>query len=506
MGNRDQDRERPISGAAERGRVRVESGLQALLASGLVVPLTAEDGYGLAEQLVGQLSFAITTHRLAAGTRLPSSRALADIAGVSRNVVLAAYAALTELGLVEGRHGSGSYVRSGVVQSRRARPVPQRLANLKHEAVHASAATTGLDVRLRARPAAVLPDAVWRRAWKGAAMRRIQPGYGDPFGDRRLRAALTDYLAAQRGIVAAPGDVVVTSGAADALALLVRVIVSPGETIALEEPGYPSLWSIAGDRDARVALVPVDEQGIDVGYLERLDPTPRLVHVTPAHQFPTTVEMSAPRRTQLLTWARRHDVLVVEDDYSGEFAASTAAQPTLAALDQDGVVAYVGTLSRLLAPSLRTGYLVAPRPLAVEVARHRRDIDSYLSLPVQLAVAELLTSGEMTRQLRRAHRAVANQRAILKTALSPAIPVLGTHNGLHVLIPLRSPEHEAQVTTRLRADRVIVDQLTTYCSQQPGSPGLLIDYAGLDDQALTTVIQAVRRAVGPEDIAACVGP
>ncbi|MDX3229006.1 PLP-dependent aminotransferase family protein [Streptomyces sp. ME19-01-6] len=481
----------------ERGRVRVERGLESVVAAGIPLPLPRGGAESLADTLVGLLAAAIDSGRLAPGTRLPSSRALAAAADVSRNVVLAAYAVLAERGLATGRHGSGSYVRADG-RPRRARPVPdtapwlERLTPVREDSGRPGPV---LDLRLRARPAAALPTAVWRRAWQAAAQRRLPSGYGDPAGDRRLRAALADYLVAGRGVAAAPADVVVTGGAAEALGLLLRAVIRTGDRVAVEEPGYPPFTRMARERGAVVVPVPVDGDGIRVELVRRLDPPPRMLLLTPAHQFPTTAPLSGDRRRQLLSWAREQGVLLVEDDYGGEFTA--AGPPALAASDDQGVVAYVGTLSRLLAPSLRTGYLVAPRPLAAAVARLRGETDSYLSLPVQQAVAELLSTGELTRQLRRARKLVAEQRTALSAAAHPPLP-RGLGGGLHVLLDTADAQAEAECAEALLRDGILVDRLSTYWYGPPAATGLLLDYAGVAPATLTRLVARLDRLTTPD--------
>lgn len=483
-------------GAAGRGRVRAERGLESVVAAGIPLPLPRDGEESLADCLVRLLAAAIEGGRLAPGTRLPSSRALATAADVSRNVVLAAYAVLAERGLATGRHGSGSYVRADG-RPRRARPVPGTapwLERLTPPPEGPGGPEPVLDLRLRARPAAVLPTVVWRRAWQAAAQRRLPSGYGDPAGDRRLRAALTDYLVAGRGVAAAPADVVVTSGAAEALGLLLRAVIRPGDRVAVEDPGYPPFARMARERGAVVLPVPVDGDGIRVEVVRGLDPPPRMLLLTPAHQFPTTAPLSAGRRRGLLSWAREQGVLLVEDDYGGEFTA--AGPPALAASDDHGVVAYVGSFSRLLAPSLRTGHLVAPRPLAAAVARLRGDTDSYPSLPVQQAVAELLTTGELTRQLRRARALVAEQRAALREA-APLLPVRGLDGGLHVLLATADARAEAEWAEALLRDGILVDRLSAYGHGPPAATGLLLDYAGVPPATLTRVAARIAAPAPP---------
>jgi GntR family transcriptional regulator/MocR family aminotransferase len=484
------DGETAMTDARERGRQRAAHGLEALEVAGLDLAVDPGRDLALHLQLSELLARAIKAGAVPVGARLPSSRALSQRVGVSRNVVLAAYARLTEFGLVDGRHGSGSYVSAGRATST-ARPVPAWLANADTPRPTASRTATALDLRLRARPAVDLPAAVWRRAWQGAALRRIPAGYGDPSGDRRLRVAVVAFANTARGLVAAPSDVVITNGAGEALRLLLHTVLHAGRRIAVEDPGYPAVRRIAHDLGAEVVDVPVDADGMRIDVLQRLDPPPQVVHLTPAHQFPTTVRLAPSRRAQLLAWARDHQVLVIDNDYGGEFD-QPPHPPPLTATDPDGVVVHVGTLSRLHAPSLRIGYLVAPAPLAERIAAVRHDRDSYVSLPVQLAVADLLTSGELARQLRRARRVVTEQRRVLEH-----VPGLhGLRSGLHVALPLPDATAERSAAEFLAQRGIIVDRLSAFCASE-ARHGLLLDYAGVPPQTLARVADLLRGHTAP---------
>ena len=485
------------SEASQRGRGRVDDGLQALLTAGITFPMDPATGEGLANQLAHRLRMAITAGRLQPGTRLPSTRALTQVAGVSRNVVLASYGALTEEGLISGKHGSGSFVadRPGDVQPSRPvpDPEPEWLRRLESSSARRQAGMPVLDARLRLRPAATLPAKTWRHAWQSAAMRRIHGNYGNPAGEELLRDGLARFVSQSRGLQATKGDVVVTNGAVEALTLLLGLVVLPGEWVALEDPGYRPLHHVAETHGAKVATVPVDSGGLSVEALEQLKPAPRLVHLTPSHQFPTGVAMGTERRRQLLAWAVRNDALIVDNDYGGEFSSGSVP---LAADDSVGVVVYVGTLSRLLTPSLRIGYLIAPRPLATHIARHRHATDSYTSLPVQMALTELLATGELRRHLRRARRIVAEQRRTIAAALpTDLFTIAGLSSGLHIHIALPDSATEEAVAERLIAKGVLVDRLSLYFNGQPTEAGLLVDYAGLGEAELDRLVSTLRAAL-----------
>ena len=276
------------------------------------------------------------------------------------------------------------------------------------------AVVTGTDLRLRAGTIAPLANDAWRRAWRHATATVAQT-YGDPQGPRAVREAIAEHVRDTRGVACVADDVVVTSGASDALALLLRATMSAGDVLAAENPGYRGVTRLAAVHGIRLLPLAVDEHGADVEAL--LAASPLVVHVTPSHQFPTGAELSPDRRAALLAWAQERGALVIENDYDGEFRFDGAVAAPLTAIDTSGTVCLVGTFSRLLTPALRVGYIVATPALAQRVAALKRALDEHPSLPAQHAVAQLIRSGELGRHLRRVRALATHKRGLLRAAL-----------------------------------------------------------------------------------------
>lgn len=468
---------------------RSEAPLEALRCTGL--PLDVDPSRGRYDaQLTAGIGRAIVDGRLRAGERLPSARRLATALGISRNAVATAYAELGRQRLVTTRHGAGTFVgkpsgsgtgrpavqgdvpwlRGGIGQPPRDREVP-------------------IDLRLRSGTIAPLASDAWRRAWR-IATATVDQTYGDPRGPEDVRVAIAEHVGRTRGVPCVAEDVVVTSGASDALSLLLRATLRPGDALGFEDPGYPGLTHIAAVHRVPLVAVDVDDDGMVVAALERARPAPLAVHVTPSHQFPLGVELSEPRRAALIEWAQRRGGLVIENDYDGEFRFGPRSAPALTATDITGHVCLVGTFSRLIAPSLRVGYLVATPALADRVADLKRELDEYPSLPSQLAVAQLIRSGEAERHLRRVRRLASLKRARVQAALGglDGVTLHGLAGGLHVRIELSTERDVEDAAVELRSHGIHVDQLRDFSWRPSSRDALLVDYGR---PSLTTLERAL---------------
>ncbi len=351
--------------------------------------------------------------RLKPGQQLPGSRPWADELGLNRNTVLAAIAELEAQGWVTTSPTRGTFVSEALPEELSAvtakglaplgislPPEPDFLRSrpftLPPTVLHFSAGTPDprlVPVELIAR--------TWRRVVRRGGRRLLE--YGEPGGHPALRQALAQMLSEVRGISATAQQLVVTRGSQMALDLLARAVLRPGEAVAVEALGYRPAWEALRLAGAQLVPVPIDADGLDITALEKLAKRKKLraVYVTPHHQFPTTVTMSAARRLALLSLARRHRLLIIEDDYDHEFHYEGRPVLPLASADDAGVVASVGTLSKVLAPGLRLGFVVAPTELAERLVRLRAVMDRQGDHPMEATVAELLEEGELQRHVRK---------------------------------------------------------------------------------------------------------
>ena len=373
--------------------------------------------------------------RLRPGARLPSSRALATTLGVHRNTVLAAYRELAAEGWIVTRPAGGTFVSSELPDTRPRRfaraavprdevparagfdlgPAPARF-DPPPPVLGVLALASGLfDLRLVS--VAELSRA-YRRALRRAGSELL--GYGDPRGEPRLRAAVAAMLADVRGLAAAARSVLITRGSQMAIDLCAKVLLSPGDLVAVEALGYQPAWAALRGAGARLTALPVDDSGLRADALAALLQRERVraLYLTPHHQYPTTVVLAPGRRMEILRLAAQHRVAVIEDDYDNEFHYAGRPVLPLASADRAGVVLYVGTLSKILAPGLRIGFLVAPEPFVERAAAVRVTIDRQGDRAVEHAVAELLEDGEVQRHARRMRSVYTSRREALAEALT----------------------------------------------------------------------------------------
>ncbi|MCP2343227.1 MocR-like pyridoxine biosynthesis transcription factor PdxR [Actinomadura rupiterrae] len=451
--------------------------------------------------LEAALRDAVRTGRLRPGTRLPSSRDLAAQLGLARGTVTAAYDQLVAEGRLTTRHGSGTWVAehppsehgpraSGTVNGSGASGTGNGLG---------AAASRGwrFDLGPGLPSLAAFPRAEWNAASRAglAALSDAELGYPDPAGHPPLRAELAAYLGRVRGVTARPDEVVVTNGTFEALALLAALLVADGHTaVALEDPGNPEQFELLRLHGLRPVAVPTDEHGLRVDALARTGC--RAVLVTAAHQYPTGVALSPERRAELLDWARASDGLVIEDDYDAEYRYDRPAQDALQAAASDHV-AYLGTLSKTLAPALRLGWMAVPSALRGAVAERKRLSDRGSPTLPQAAFADLLRSGAYDRHLRRTRRLYKGRRATLIESLAHHLPEWrpqGIAAGLHVVLRLPDGCDDAEVTARLARAGIRVAALSSYVHEHPADPGLVLGWARLSPDRIRNAIAAIADA------------
>lgn len=462
----------------------------------------------LHRQLIEQLRDAIVAGRLTAGTKLPSTRHASRALQVSRNVVVTAYDELITEGYLTGKHGSGTYITGERAVASVPDPVvggasetparaprwldpqePPRQPGRDPAFDRDTLAGTPGVIEFRSGRSAIepLPPGVWRRIWGEVGREPPPADYGPALGDPDLRAAIATHLGRSRGVVCDPASIVVTTGAVQGIDLVARATLSPGVMVGFEEPGATSARNILETRGAGIMPIPVDEDGLCVGDLPSGPDAPRLVYVTPAHQYPLGVRLSAERRTALLEWAREQDSLILEDDYDSEFRFGAPPLPALAALDTDGHVAYLGTFSKVLTPSLRVGYLVAPPALRDRLERLKLLTDYHTPWPVQRALAGFLGGGHLERHIRRMRRHYAAKRQALLDALTGLdghAQVFGLEAGLHFCIELAPGLDASAISRALRDKGVIVTALAECYAGPVTRQGLILGYGGLNPEEI----------------------
>lgn len=473
--------------------------------------LDRQAGVPLYRQIARALTDDIRRGRLRPGDPLPGSRTLARSLGVQRLTVVAAYDELSAEGWTVTRPARGAFVspdlpdprprgiapsfveRTGVPQR-----VPFALTAAPPGEMPYDVPSGGLlfapnrpDVRL-------IPHDLIGRAYRRAVRRGrgVLLSYGRPQGHERLREAIARMLSSTRAMAATADDVCITRGSQMGIALLARALLRPGDVVAVEELTYAPAVQVFRLHGAEVVPVSLDAEGISVDRLERLAEGGRLraVHVTPHHQFPSTVTLSATRRLRLLELARRRRFAVIEEDYDHEFHYDGSPVLPLASADRGGVVAYVGTFSKVMAPALRVGYVVAPRPLLASVIAHRLYIDVQGDRVLEYALSELIEEGEVQRHVRRVRREYAARRDVLADALrrslGSALRVTVPAGGIALWVAASEGVDIDAWAARARSRGAIMITAAAFAVDRRPRPFARLGFASLDRQEL---VEGVRR-------------
>src|SRR5215217_1408843 len=452
--------------------------------------LTLEDAPvgGLSVWLTQQLRLAITDGRLPVGGRLPASRVLAEELRVSRGVVTEAYQRLSEDGLLAGRRRGGTIVVAAPIappataQSPVPAPPPPSVGFPTAPAANVVDSLRTVPARIDLSPGvpdlAAFPRSSWLRAER-AVLHDLSPaalGYGDPRGAPPFRVAVANWLARSRGIRANPDEVIVVAGVAQALGLLAQALRHDGiDVVAVEDPGSLGVRQQLQSWQLSTPPIPVDPAGLRVDEL-RASGAPGVL-LTPAHQFPTGVVLDGHRRRELLRWANDGG-LIIEDDYDAEHRYDRPPVPALRSMLAEQVC-YAASVSKLLAPALRVGWVLPPHRYRDAVVTAKRDADLGNAVLPQLVLARLMESGELERQLRLLRRRHRRRRDEMIEAIARHLPdarVHGAAAGLHLMITFDASFADVDLAAA-SIERGVKVQPLSWHRQRPGQPGLVLGYA-----------------------------
>lgn len=472
----------------------------------------------LFKQLYKELRGAILTGRLKTGTRLPATRELASDLGVSRNTVLGAYQQLLAEGYIEGVAGSGTFVarmlpeemlQSGATQARaaspnfRRRPLSKRGKKLAatHPNIAEEAFGKLLPFRSSTPDLASFPCSIWARLLTRYSRNPSADllGYVYPAGHPRLRAAIASYLKAARGVRCEAEQVIIVPGAQVAFDIIAQMLLDPGETALVEDPGYFGARGVFARAGIRLSPMPIDEEGVSINAIRKNRDGARLLYVTPSHQFPLGVTMSLARRLELLEWARQTGGWIIEDDYDGEFRYTGRPIPSLQGLDGDERVVYTGTFSKVLFPSLRIGYLVAPRDLVEAFINGRVMTDMHSSTIPQAALADFIEEGHFARHLRRMRKLYAERQACLvvaaKAELSGLLEIEGKEAGMHLIGWLPPGVDDRAASRAAWRHNLIVRPLSAFSLRPVGRGALVLGYTAFDERKIRAGVSQLRIAL-----------
>jgi GntR family transcriptional regulator/MocR family aminotransferase len=454
----------------------------------ILLSVARSGGRTLGAQIEEQLRRAIREGALRDGTQVPSTRDLARQLGVSRRIVVDAYAQVAAEGYLHLRQGARPRVSDNAAGGEAA--VGQ---------VVAESPRPRFDFRPSRPDLSAFPRAAWLRSLRSAlaSMTDAELGYGDPRGATVLRSALADYLGRVRGVVVEPERVVVTSGYAQGLGLVCRALAAAGaRRIGIEDPSNLDDQAIVAGAGLEAVAIGVDAEGLRVDELARaaLD----AVIVTPAHQQPTGVVLSRERRLALVAWLRQHDVVAIEDDYDAEYRYDRAAVGALQGLAPEQIV-YAGTTSKTLAPALRLGWLVAPASLLEGVTNDKLIADRGASRIEEYAFADLLTRGELDRHLRRMRARYRAKRDALVRALREELPeavVTGIAAGLHVTVQLPDGYDAQAIRDEAARRRIMFNSMNDYrLDGGATSTTLMLGYGSVPEPAIAPGVREIAEVV-----------
>lgn len=470
-------------------------------------------GESAVQWLYQALRGAILEGRLRPGARVPATRDLARNYGLARGTVVTAYEHLRAEGYLDGRTGSGTYVSpvlpdellsvargGGREQTPRARAV-RSFSSYGRRAVGLPENRPPSPRAFRTdRPALDLfPVTLWAQL-TSRRLRRITPSQllgSGAAGYQPLREAVADYLVTSRGVQCEASQVLIVSGMQEALDLVARVFLDPGQRVAMENPGYIGARLVFEAVGASLIPMAVDEEGMCVS--EAALHGARLVYLTPAHQFPTGVSLSLARRLALLDWARRSGALIVEDDYDSEYRYAGRPVPALQGLDRDGLVLFAGSFSKVLFPSLRLGYLVLPSDLFDRFAAVQSNTARYGPLLQQLVLTDFMVGGHFARHIRRMREIYAERLGVLleeiRTHLAGPLEIRGIEAGLQTTAWLAPGLRAEAVADAAFTRGVDVTPLSRYCLRPVKAEGLHLGFAAVDPPEIRRGVRDLAAAI-----------
>ena len=479
--------------------------------SSAVLPVIAIDRRApkpLHRQIYDGYRTAIVEGSLRPGQRVPSTRVLASELGTSRIPILNAYAQLLAEGYFESRVGAGTVISPSLPdqvtleEPRKAAPA-EKGVGLRRLAKRASLPEGAGNVPWRRGAGAFsvsqiafehFPFQVWNslvtRHCRGACARSLD--YGSPMGLKELRATIAEYLRTARGVRCEADQIMIVSGSQQALEISTRVLLDPGSKVWMEEPGYHFARRVFAFNDCRIVPVPVDGEGLNVSEGIKRCRKARAALVTPSHQYPLGVTMSAARRLQLLDWAENSGSWIIEDDYDSEYRYESMPIASLQGLDRNARVVYIGTFSKVLFPSLRVGYVVIPADLAASFLAARQAMDIGPATFFQAVLADFIREGHFSRHIRRMRLLYGERRNTLiesiRKELGAEAEVSGGHAGMHLSVMLKGIRDREVAERAARQDLWLVPLSSSYIGKTPRQ-GFILGFGSIPAEKIPNAVR-----------------
>src|SRR5215813_13784839 len=472
----------------------------------------------LYRQLYDEFRAAILAGRLKAGNKLPPTRELANELGISRNTVMAAYEQLLSEGYAEGHVGSGTWITSALpeemlqsrpIPARGPRVSPQRKAISKRgerlvsvlPPVRSLGAGKMLPFRGAFPDLASFPFEIWTRLLAKYSRNPSHDlfGYAHVAGYPRLREAIAAYLRSARAVKCEAEQVIVVPGTQVALELTTQMLLDPGDTVLMEDPGYFGVRGVFIRAGARVVPVLVDQEGIRLDIIKRNNDHPRMVYVTPSHQFPLGMTLPLARRLELLEWARAAEAWIIEDDCDGEYRYAGRPIASLQGLDTENRVIYTGTFSKVLFPSLRIGYLVVPPDLVDSFIAGRIMIDLQPATIPQAALADFIEEGHFTRHLRRMRKLYGSRQSFLlevaRAELSGLLEIQQSEAGMHLIGWLPPEVNDTDAARAASRHNVQALPLSAFGLKRSTGGALMLGYTAFNEREIRAGVGRLKTAL-----------
>ena len=469
----------------------------------MYIPFDRNSGKPFYKQIYDGYRDAILSRRLRSGQRLPSTRNLAMELGISRLPAINAFEQLKHEGYIEGRIGAGTYVKE-TIPDELSKPVlnakPWSLRQKVRSYLPRNEHILG-PFRVSLPALDQFPHRIWSplvsHHAKNLSIDRM--AYGDPAGHLPLRIAITDYLQTARGVHCEAGQILIVSGSQMALHLCAMALLKPGDSLCMEEPGYPGAKNALTRTGATLIPIPVDNNGISVSKVIALVKRAGVVYVTPSHQYPLGMSMTASRRLELLDWAKQNGSWILEDDYDSEFRYASRPFGALQGMDTASRVIYIGTFSKVLFPSLRIGYIVIPPTLYDTFVHLREAFDIFSPVLPQLVLTDFLQEGHFARHLRRMRSVYFGRRNALVQAIHDYLgDVLQPYNidaGLHLTAFLKWNIDDCEVVRRAAEQQISASALSICYAGRKSKKGLILGFGSSTERQMRPAAQKLARII-----------
>lgn len=449
------------------------------------ITLNRHDTLPLHNQIYVRFKDAITQGLLKAGQRVPSSRNLASELNVARGTVDVAYEMLYGEGFLIAKGQAGTYVAPNIKQYslKRLSPIPSPLVTTASASNHPSSSL------LIFHPCTPAFDAFPRKLWARLGARRLRTmlpaelATPDPLGYAPLRQAIASYLQISRGIACSANQIFITRAYQGGLDLISRALLSRGDQVWMEDPGYPAARNLLAEAGGEIISVPVNGEGLQVDIGITKAPHAKFAVVTPSHQSPTGVPLSLSRRLELLEWAKKANAWIIEDDYDGEYRYVGHPLPALKSLDTHDRVLYAGTFSKVLCPSLRLGYVVVPQSQVTRFEQTARIFQSGCSQLTQGIVTDFMVEGYFSRHLKKMRTLYSKRR---KIAIAALIKTFGDNisielqmSGMHLLVRTNWGQSDKEIARLLSEHGFGIHALSDW-SIESNEQGLLLGFTNIE--------------------------